>query len=124
MKILHLPLKAKWYEMIERGIKTEEYREIKPYWSKRFCITRMQGIFSECENSECLECLLKDKTGLIFRDPITNYRKYDIVTFRYGYTKKTMSYIIDDIIIGNGNPEFGAPDGLVFKIKLGKRINL
>lgn len=27
MKILHLPLKAKWYEMIESGVKTEEYRK-------------------------------------------------------------------------------------------------
>ena len=24
--ILHLPLKAHWYEMIESGVKTEEYR--------------------------------------------------------------------------------------------------
>ena len=35
MKILYLPLKKEWYEMIERGEKTEEYREIKPYWNKR-----------------------------------------------------------------------------------------
>lgn len=35
MSILYLPLKAKWYEMIERGEKTEEYREVKPYWLKR-----------------------------------------------------------------------------------------
>lgn len=28
MKILDLPLKAKWYEMIESGNKKEEYREI------------------------------------------------------------------------------------------------
>ena len=28
MKILHLPLKAKWYEMIESLIKGEEYRGI------------------------------------------------------------------------------------------------
>ena len=35
MKILHLPLKAQWYEMIESGVKTEEYREIKPYWVQR-----------------------------------------------------------------------------------------
>ena len=35
MKILHLSLQAKWYDMIERGEKTEEYREIKPYWEKR-----------------------------------------------------------------------------------------
>ena len=36
MKTLHLPLKAQWYEMIESGVKTEDYREIKPYWDKRF----------------------------------------------------------------------------------------
>ena len=35
VKILHLPLKAKWYEMQERGEKTEEYREITPYWYQR-----------------------------------------------------------------------------------------
>lgn len=34
-RILYLPLKKKWYEMIESGYKTEEYREIKPYWIKR-----------------------------------------------------------------------------------------
>lgn len=32
---LFLPLKAKWYELIEKGIKEEEYREIKEYWYKR-----------------------------------------------------------------------------------------
>ena len=32
---LHLPLKAKWYDMIESGEKKEEYRENKPYWAKR-----------------------------------------------------------------------------------------
>ena len=31
MKILHLPLKAQWYNMIESGEKTEEYRMITPY---------------------------------------------------------------------------------------------
>ena len=35
MKILYLPLKKKWYEMIESGEKLEEYRENKPYWQKR-----------------------------------------------------------------------------------------
>lgn len=33
--ILHLVLKKQWYDLIENGIKKEEYREIKPYWSKR-----------------------------------------------------------------------------------------
>lgn len=34
-KTLYLSLKAKWYDMIESGEKTEEYREIKEYWYKR-----------------------------------------------------------------------------------------
>ena len=33
MKVLHLVLKRKWYDMIASGEKIEEYREIKPYWS-------------------------------------------------------------------------------------------
>lgn len=35
MKILHLTLKKQWFDMIASGKKREEYREIKPYWSKR-----------------------------------------------------------------------------------------
>ena len=35
MKILHLTLKKKWFDMIASGEKREEYREIKPYWNKR-----------------------------------------------------------------------------------------
>lgn len=31
MKILYLPLKKEWYEMIERGDKREEYRENTRY---------------------------------------------------------------------------------------------
>lgn len=32
---LHLVLTGKWYDMIESGEKTEEYRRICPYWDKR-----------------------------------------------------------------------------------------
>lgn len=32
---LHLVLKAKWYNLIESGEKTSEYREVKPYWDNR-----------------------------------------------------------------------------------------
>lgn len=35
MKILHLILKARWYDKINRGDKTSEYRECKPYWDNR-----------------------------------------------------------------------------------------
>ena len=39
MRVLHLVLKRCWYDMIERGEKTEEYREVKPYWIRRIGIT-------------------------------------------------------------------------------------
>lgn len=34
--MLVLPIKKKWFDMIVSGEKKEEYREIKPYWSRRF----------------------------------------------------------------------------------------
>ena len=34
--MLILPIKKKWFDMIRSGEKKEEYREIKPYWTKRF----------------------------------------------------------------------------------------
>ena len=34
--MLILPIKKKWFDMILSGEKKEEYREIKPYWAKRF----------------------------------------------------------------------------------------
>ncbi|MEK6945573.1 MAG: ASCH domain-containing protein [Nanoarchaeota archaeon] len=34
-KILYLTLKKKWFDLISSGEKKIEYREIKPYWTKR-----------------------------------------------------------------------------------------
>lgn len=31
-----LPIKRKWFNMIKSGVKTEEYRELKPYYKSRF----------------------------------------------------------------------------------------
>jgi hypothetical protein len=35
-KMLTLPIKKKWFDMILSGEKKEEYREIKPYYTSRF----------------------------------------------------------------------------------------
>lgn len=107
MKTLHLPLKAKWYEMIDSGEKTEEYREIKPYWINRF--------------TEPL------KIGLpLLHHPLLPHnrsgRAYDAVKFSYGYTKRAMTFEIKSISIGKGKTEWGAPGEEVFVIKLGKRV--
>lgn len=115
-KILYLPLKKEWYEMIECGIKTEEYREIKPYWEKRLVNYK---------------AMAKNLSRLAFRryilgvsnDICNDYpRGYTHAKFSYGYTKRTMTFEIERITIGAGNPKWGAPTEFVFIIKLGKRI--
>ena len=35
MKILHIHPRYIYYDLAEKGIKEEEYRAIKPYWTKR-----------------------------------------------------------------------------------------
>ena len=100
MKILDLPLKAKWYDMIESGVKTEEYRENKPYWSKRL-LGLDAPLFSHRYGYQ--QC---------------NEKGYTHVRFRYGYTKRTMLREIESIRFGHGNPDWGAPkDKQVFIIK-------
>jgi len=44
MKILHLILKRKWFDLIASGKKTVEYREYKPYWEKRLVGKEFQEI--------------------------------------------------------------------------------
>ncbi len=35
MKILHIHPRYIYYDLVEKGLKNEEYRLIKPYWTKR-----------------------------------------------------------------------------------------
>lgn len=105
---LHLPLMAKWYDMIESGVKPEEYRAKKPYWIKRLCDMPVQYI----EEDPCSNCLL-----------CAGMSRFSRVCFSYGYTKRRMTWELERIRIGYGNPEWGAPkDEEVFIIKLGRRI--
>ena len=39
--LLYLTLKRKWYDMIANGVKEEEYRDYKPFWTSR--IDRWSG---------------------------------------------------------------------------------
>jgi len=126
-KVLVLPLKEKWYRMIESGIKTEEYRELTPYWCNRILYHCPLGIdeywnivLGNCDyfNKEhpyvTLHHLLIGEYGT---------RGYTHVEFTLGYPKKgdtsrRMLKEIDLIKVGKGNPEWGAPeDKEVFIIK-------
>lgn len=56
------------------------------------------------------------------REDLRTNTGYTHVKFSYGYTKRTMTFEIESITIGKGNPEWGAPTEEVFIIKLGKRV--
>jgi len=69
---LHLNLKRKWFDMILNGEKTEEYREIKPFWDKRFFHLFPQIIRNE-----------------VF------YPIVDTITFSNGYAKDRPQFVIE-----------------------------
>ncbi len=110
--ILDLSLKREWYDMIERGEKTEEYREIKDYYLKR--------LVYRSEDMPPLEVKYMKKS-----DMLLFARTYNAVRFHRGQGgKQTMLFEYKGFKIGIGNPLWGAPeDKEVFIILLGKRID-
>lgn len=43
--MLIFPLKKQWYEKIKSGEKTVEYREVKPYWTRRIATNLCRPMF-------------------------------------------------------------------------------
>ena len=84
--MLTLPINKKWYDMILSGEKTEEYREIKPYYTSRF--EKLFGVdaFAFCREEK--------------------------IRFRNGYSKQSPSFIASvKLSVGKGRAEWGAiPD--------------
>ena len=93
-RILHLTLKKIWFELIARGVKKTEYREIKPYWEKRFLMDNPNTKFSRI------------------------IKTFDEIHFKNGYTKHSSFMRVKwkglDLEMYKGK--------LQFAIKLGKII--
>ena len=96
--MLILPIKKKWFNMILSGEKTEEYRELKPYYTSRF---RNEWGYPECWNEP--------------------HR----VTFRNGYSKESPSVVVScTLSIKTGNPEWGAePNKKYYVLTIQKGID-
>lgn len=111
MRDLRLNLKKEWYDLIESGVKKEEYREIKPYW-----LTRLTTVSTNKERV----------CNRFINDPYYDdvyFKQYDTITFVYGYTKRQMTFKFEGVAIKEGNPEWGAvPGQLYFVIKIGDKI--
>lgn len=119
MKILYLPLKKEWYEMIDRGEKLEEYWVKSPYWKKRLLVCYGKYWVDSC--GACIEAGIGGCLGCT-RQGGPKFKDYDAVCFSYGYTKRRMTFECNGITFGQGRPEWGAPNHETFIIKLGERL--
>lgn len=127
---LTLPLQRKWFEMTKEGIKTEDYREITPYWCKRLI-----ELDEEMEYHIWIE-LIEDLSNINrkHKDVYECLSFYGAKIKKFIHTKLTLGYPSNDdtsriitfenkgIEIGIGNPEWGAPNHPVFIIKHGGQV--
>jgi hypothetical protein len=117
---LQLSLKKKWFEMTKQGIKTEDYREITPYWIKR--------LVNDLPMKNMAVAYLTESTLIKGLSIERGFKKFTQNTMTLGYPKSTDSERIlklehKGIEIGYGNPEWGAEQNkLYFIIKHGKQL--
>jgi hypothetical protein len=92
--MLTLPIKNKWFDLIRSGEKKEEYREIKPYYSKRF--SKIFGIgIEEGQMSSLVEVPWPET-----------------IIFRNGYSPNSPKIkCVCRLKIGQGREEWGAEPG-------------
>ena len=98
---LHLPISEPWFSKILSGEKLEEYRDCKPFYESRLSIKIVSGT---------------GKTPV----PYGNWPKVLHLTNGYGHHRPQLWVHIEEIAIGKGKPEWGAPEEDVFIITLGK----
>ena len=138
MKNLQLSLKKEWFYMTKSGVKTEDYRELTPYFAKRlldfdFTQEQLEGfIFEEfmtdlwhvCKDTSRKRFRTLDECFLFFSVEFKHF-KNNIMTLGYpkkGDPERTLIYKNSGISIGYGKTEWGAKEGvLYFIIKHGER---
>lgn len=117
-KTINLDLKYKWYDMIASGIKKEEYRELKEFWCKR-----IKGLGIICPYTlpyyDGKKFCQKFAKVCLSGTKITQ----DSVLFHRGRgNEETMRFNLDTLSVKEGNPEWGAPEGVkVICLGLGER---
>lgn len=113
-KILALTVSKQWFDMIMAGEKTEEYREIKPYW-----VARLFQNNSNIVDVQYLASGLAGRTDLL-KGYIDTYRivlkPYTHVLFINGYRKDSPRIEKEIVSITIGKPKKGwCPDEFLDK---------
>ena len=137
---LQLPLKKQWFEMTKSGIKTEDYREITPYWVERlldtskspYILTSYSFLDIANDFDEIIESEwdVDEAVNYIFEKYNFSFKSFTTNIIILGHPSSTdierfLKLEHAGIEIRTGNPDWGAePDKLYFVIKHGERINL
>lgn len=95
--MLTFNLKKQWYDKIANGKKTIEYREVKPYWTKRICHTILRPTLALCTPDELYQEV--SKIGYSNERLSEHCNK---VVLRLGYTKKYMTATVDKVEVVDG----------------------
>ena len=100
-KVLTLNVSKQWLDIIVAGEKTEEYREIKPYWASRLVN----------QQAESGEVLFDEFSGYCLVIGKLEYKPYTHVLFINGYRKDSPRIQKEIESIAIGNPKKGlCPD--------------
>lgn len=116
MTTIDLVLTHKWFDMISIGIKREEYRNITRYWTQRLTRRCSSHYKHGCDKDCVKEYVGKNNNKSLFTN-ITHVR------FHRGYTSTIITYVVSEIVIGTGKPEWGAEPGKeYYVIRLGRQL--
>ena len=111
--ILSLVLTGKWYDMIEQGVKREEYRLATKYWCRRF---HNWDVALTPKNTPVVEFRL----GYSRNAPRMAFWCFGIGT---ASGMKSYAYV-DSASVKTLHPEWGEPADPHFFIELGSRVKI
>ena len=116
---LHLPIKGKWFDLIKSGEKKEEYRDISTFYRERLCPDSGHCMNDFGSPPIPVSVGSPDDNDIVFA--VFSWRPFKVLhlTHGYGHDKPQLWAHIEEITIGKGNPEWGAPAEDVFIIRLG-----
>lgn len=114
-KVLTLTVSKQWFDMIVSGEKTEEYREIKGYWTKRLLLLRSEleepfkKISKDCAKS--WDSISPEMAKYCLNSPYYIFESFTHVLFINGYRKDSPQIEKEIESISIGKPKKGlCPD--------------
>lgn len=124
---LQLLLKSKWFHLTRQGVKTEDYRDITPYWFNRLCVG-INNVDGKSKNAYYILYNYLNKGWFEEVRKQVKFKDFSINTMTLGYPKSNdLSRILKlehkGIEIRTGKVEWGAEPGkLYFVIMHGQSV--